>query len=125
MRLLAVAAASEATLAIALLVDPPLVFRLLLASDASGAALAMGRVAGVALLSLSVACWPERSASARGPALRAMLTYNTLATLYLASLGLGGEWVGPLLWPAVVLHAGFTVAFGVALRPEMRPEAVR
>jgi len=33
-----------------------------------------------------------------------MLTYNSLATLYLLCLGIGGEWVGPLLWPAVALH---------------------
>ena len=33
-----------------------------------------------------------------------MLTYNSLATLYLLGLGIGGEWVGPLLWPAVALH---------------------
>jgi hypothetical protein len=34
-----------------------------------------------------------------------MLTYNVLATLYLLYLGIRGEWVGILLWPAVVLHA--------------------
>ena len=38
-----------------------------------------------------------------------MLTYNSLATLYLLYLGIGREWVGPLLWPAVVLHAAVTV----------------
>ena len=27
-----------------------------------------------------------------------------LATLYLLRLGVGGEWVGPLLWPAVGVH---------------------
>jgi hypothetical protein len=37
-----------------------------------------------------------------------MLTYGALVTLYLAYLGLTGEWVGTLLWPAVVLHAILT-----------------
>ena len=31
-----------------------------------------------------------------------------LVTLYLAYLGIGGQWVGSLLWPAVALHAVLT-----------------
>ena len=38
-----------------------------------------------------------------------MLTYSALVTLYLLYLGIRGEWVGPLLWPAVVLHAVLTL----------------
>jgi len=45
-----------------------------------------------------------------------MLLYNALATAYLLHLGIGGEWVGRLLWPAVVLHALFTVWSFVAIR---------
>ena len=41
-----------------------------------------------------------------------MLTYSTLVTLYLSYLGVRGEWVGPLLWPAVVLHAVLTLLLG-------------
>ena len=41
-----------------------------------------------------------------------MLTYSVLATLYLAYLGIRGEWVGPLLWPAVALHAVLTLLLG-------------
>ena len=58
---------------------------------------------GVALLALGVGCWPDSTA------LCGMLTYGALATLYLAYLGVIGEWVGPLLWPAVVLHGILTV----------------
>ena len=65
MRLLALAAACEATLGVALLLHTPIVFRLLLGAEASGAGLVMGRVAGIALLGLSLACWPDRGASAR------------------------------------------------------------
>jgi hypothetical protein len=118
MRVLALAAACEGTLAVALLLAPTLVLRLLLGTDAPGAALAVGRVAGIALLGLSLACWPERGASGHRPALRAMLAYNALATLYLLSLGLRGAWVGPLLWPAVVFHAVLTAGCLVALRHE-------
>ncbi len=116
MRVLAFAAACEATLGVALLLDPPIVFRLLLAAEASGAGLVVGRVAGIALLALSLACWPGRGASVRRPALRAMLTCNALATLYLVYLGIGGEWVGRLLWPAVVLHAVLTIGCVVTIR---------
>jgi hypothetical protein len=118
MKLLALAAAGEAALAVALLLDPRLVYQWLLGADASGAALVMGRVAGIALLGLALACWPERGTSGHRAALRAMATYNALATLYLLGLGLGGTWVGPLLWPAGILHAVVTAGCLVALRRE-------
>jgi hypothetical protein len=43
------------------------------------------------------------------PPLVGMLTYGALVTLYLSYLGVQGEWVGPLLWPAVALHAVLTL----------------
>ena len=43
-----------------------------------------------------------------------MLLYNVLVTLYLAWVGLGAEFVGVLLWPAVVVHAALTVLLGLA-----------
>jgi hydrogenase/urease accessory protein HupE len=116
MNVLRLAAAAEGALAVALLIDPQLVFGLLLSANVSGAAIVVGRFAGLAFLGLSLACWPERGASARRLALRAMLAYNALATLYLVSLGSAGEWVGPLLWPAAVIHAALTVGCIVVLR---------
>lgn len=109
MSVLRLAAASEAALAVALLIDPQLVFGLLLSANASGAAIVVARFAGLAFLGLSLACWPERGASVPRPALRAMLAYNALAALYLVSLGWAGDWVGPLLWPAAVIHAALAV----------------
>ena len=38
-----------------------------------------------------------------------MLTYSTLAMLYLIYIGVRGEAVGLLLWPAVVVHAVLVV----------------
>jgi hydrogenase/urease accessory protein HupE len=125
MRVLAFASACEAPLALALLLDPSLVFRWLLGAKASPGGPVMGRVAGIALLGLVVACWPGRRESAdRPPALRAMLIYNALATLYLLYLGIGGEWVGPLLWPAALLHALLTLWCLVALRPRRVSQAL-
>jgi hypothetical protein len=124
-RLLAVAAGGEAVTGLALAIDPPLVGRLLLGAEPFGAGLPMSRVAGIALLALGLACWPARDAiTRRPPALRAMSTYSVLAMLYLLSLGVRGEWVGRLLWPAVVLHAALTVwCFVVLLQPGERVHA--
>jgi hypothetical protein len=38
-----------------------------------------------------------------------MLSYSLLVTIYLAWLGMGSQWVGSLLWPAVVVHVILTV----------------
>jgi len=38
-----------------------------------------------------------------------MLSYSLLVKLYLVYLGIGGEWVGKLLWPTVVVHAVVTI----------------
>jgi len=57
-RLLAVAAAIEAATGLALLIDPPVVTQLLPGVEVSGAAIAVGRVAGPGLLALGLACWP-------------------------------------------------------------------
>ncbi len=105
-RLLAVTAIIEAATGLALLAVPTVVVRLLLGGEISAASIPLGRVAGLALLSLGIACWPRRKPSGNtAPALRAMLTYNSVVTLYLVCLGIHGEWVGPLLWPAVALHS--------------------
>ena len=98
---LAVAAASEAAMGLALLVYPPIVIRLLLGAEIAGVADVVGRFAGIALIGLGIACWPNGSARQ----LYGMLTYGTLAALYLAYVGLSGQGGGVLLSPAVVVHA--------------------
>ena len=104
-RLLTLTAIIEAATGLALMAVPSVVVRLLLGGEISGASLPLGRVAGFGLLSLGIACWPGRDPTGNtAPALRAMLTYNSLATLYFLFLGIGGEFVGPLLWLAVALH---------------------
>ena len=102
-RLLALAASAEAATGLALLVVPSLVGQLLLGAEGAGVAIPVARVLGIALIALGVACWPGRTA------LCGMLTYSAAVTLYLLYLGVRGKWVGPLLWPAVVLHAVLTL----------------
>ena len=75
----------------------------------SPTALAVGRIAGAALLALGIACWiargDEYSRAATG-LVTAMLLYNmTVATILAwAGIGLGLDGVG--LWPIAILHSG-------------------
>ena len=100
-KVLVLAALSEASTGLALLIVPSLVGQLLLGTGLTGVSIPVARVAGIALIALGIACLP-------GLALAGMLTYSALATVYLAYLGIGSEWVGPLLWPAVILHVVLT-----------------
>jgi hypothetical protein len=112
-KVLALAAVSEAATGVALLIVPWLVGLLLLGERLTGVAIPVARVTGIALISLGVACWPgSEAASNLSRALLAMLCYSLLATLYLAYLGISGEWVGILLWPAVEVHAILTFLLG-------------
>ena len=103
-RLLAFTAIIEAATGLALLAVPAVVVRLLLGGEISAAEHPARPRGRLGLLSLGMACWPRRKPSRTAPALRAMLTYNSLVTLYLFTSPSHGEWVGPLLWPAVALH---------------------
>ena len=109
-RLLVLAAVLEGVTGLALMIDPPVVARLLLGADVSGVGAAVGRVAGLAMLSLGLACWPFHGlASGHAPALLAMLTYNFLVACYLIYLGIGGQFAGVLLWPAAAIHGLLTI----------------
>ena len=101
-KVLALAAVAEAGTGLLLLAWPPIVVRLLFGAEISGAGVIMSRIAGIALIGLGVSCWPGNSAF---QSLNGMLTYSTLAMLYLMYIGVRGEVVGLLLWPAVVVHA--------------------
>jgi len=116
--LLGLAALGEAATGVVLLVYPPIVVRVLFGGDIAGAGLVMSRIAGIALMGLGVACWPG---SAADWPLRGMLTYSSLATLYLVVLGFRREWVGELLWPAVAVHAILTILLAWAWSKERKP----
>jgi hypothetical protein len=100
-RALVLAAVGETATGVALLVVPSLVGQLLLGAELTGIAVIVARVAGIALVSLSIACWP-------GTPLIGMLIYSAAVTLYLAYVGFAGGLSGILLWPAVVLHVILT-----------------
>jgi hypothetical protein len=118
---LALAAALEVIMGLVLIVHPPAPVRLLFGAELSGAGVALGRLAGIGLLSLGLACWPgPGTTGGLRSALRGMLTYNVLATAYLGYLGVAGEWVGPFLFPAVAIHAVMTLLLARAWREGRR-----
>ena len=121
MKVLRFAAVVEVGTGLALMIDPALVVSLLLGADLSGELMSLGRVAGVALLALGLACWAGgQPTGSDSPAFRAMLTYNVLIALYLTYLGTAGHQGGLLLWPAVVLHAVVTLLLIQVARNEQR-----
>ena len=97
-------AALEVATGVALIADPTFVVRVLLGAGLSAGGIAVGRVAGLGLLSLGLACWPSGD-GASAQATWALFTYNLLVALYLGYLRLGGGFLGYLLWPAFALHA--------------------
>lgn len=85
---LRLAAVGEAAIGVGLLIIPSLVSRLLLGVELTGVSVPVARVAGIALIGLVMSCWPGSTA------LVGMSTYSGLVTLYLAYLGICGEWSG-------------------------------
>lgn len=112
--LYAATAVIEAGAGLALLCLPSTGVDLLLGAPLEGpAALAVARVAGVALLTLGVAFWlargDSRSRAARG-LVAAMVLYNLGVVFILGAAGIRSLPVGVVLWPAaLVLHAAMTV----------------
>ena len=102
--LLVVTAIVEAGTGLALVMVPSVVTTILLGATLDPpVALVVARIAGVALLSLGVACWlasrEEPSRVARG-LIAAMLLYNVAVPAVLVLAGLYG--IG--LWPVVLAH---------------------
>ena len=120
-KLLIFAAVSEGATGLVLLVYPPILVRLLFGAEITGAGIVMSRLAGIGLVALGVACWPGNLAH-RG--LYGMLTFGTLAMLYLAYIGIIGAG-GILLWPAVAIHAALSVLLVRAWWKEQRLPAPR
>jgi hypothetical protein len=106
-RLLRASASVEAATGVALIVVPSLVARMLLGAELSGVGIIVARLAGISLFSLGLACWPTTESTRAASS--ALLAYNLLVGLYLLYLGIRGEWVGVLLWPAALLHAAIAL----------------
>jgi hypothetical protein len=115
----AATAAMEAGAGLALLIAPTLVITLLLAGLVTNTHVALGRLAGAALLSLGAACWWARS-DAGSVASRALVggmsVYNvTVIAIVLA--GSFGSLSRPILWVVILLHGAMAAWCVSLLRP--------
>ena len=102
----------EAATGISLLMLPNVLVKLLLGAEISGVAIPLGRVAGIALLALGVACWlagGDVRSRAAGGLVTAMLLYNFGVAVILGAAGMQLQPVGIALWPVVILHVTLTV----------------
>ena len=71
---------AEGATGVIVILAPGLVAQLLFGAEVAGAGVAYGRLLGMTLLALVIACWPRTDAVPR-PALHAVLAYNLLAGL--------------------------------------------
>ena len=96
----------EMATGIALIATPLIIVRLIFGVrfPDGGAVAGLGRLAGVALLCLGLACWPDSRGTESRSVRRALFLYNLLVALYLAYIGVATRLVGLLLWPACALH---------------------
>jgi hypothetical protein len=123
-QLLTVAAVIEWLAGLALILAPGATVALLLGADAESVGLMIGRVAGVALLALGIACWGARS-DAGGPArsgtLWAIAVYNGAAGALLVWFAASGQARGIVVWSTGGLHLLLAVGFAAAVWRTRKP----
>ena len=112
-RILAAACIAEALTGVALLMAPSFIASILLGAELDALTLVVGRIAGVALVALAIACWPNPQLASRG-AYAGMLLYNILVPLLLADAALDGAARSPWLWPTIILHGVMAMLLGGA-----------
>ncbi len=118
-RILAFAAIVEAGTGLVLMIHPAIALAWLVGPNPPPEGMPLGRVFGVALLALGVACWPARQRVESGSTtVLALLIYNVLVAPYLLYLGATGSWTGLLLWPAVGLHVLVALSLAWTWRAE-------
>jgi hypothetical protein len=104
-KILVFAAVAEIGTGLVLMFDPRIVVVLLVGTKAPVEEIPLGRLLGIALVALEMACWPNLQLAEKGSlAFPAMLFYNVVIALYLVYLFTVERLGGLLLWPSVALH---------------------
>lgn len=102
----------EAATGLALMLAPGMVLGLLIGANVDTAGgLVVARVAGIAMLSIAIACWTMRDDpgdSSRG-LLYALMFYNSAVALLLIHAAVSFHLSAIGLWPAVGVHAAMAV----------------
>ncbi len=88
--------------------------------------LVLGRIAGAALIALSIACWQARNSERGGAAgiIAGMLFYNESAACLLVYAGMQLDMHSQLLWPVIILHQALAVWCLVSLWVTMRQRLI-
>jgi hypothetical protein len=120
-RILVVAASAvlEIATGVALIADPAFVIHLLIGAQLSGGGVAVGRVCGIGLLALGLACLPSRNTESTRTT-TALFVYNLLSSVYFGYLGGGEHFTGPLLWPACFIHGLLALMLAVSVYKDLR-----
>jgi hypothetical protein len=108
--LLMLSSSLEVGTGLALITAPGLVAEVLLSTGLAPGGQAVGRVGGIALVSLAIACWPRGEGEHPQPIV-ALFLYNLLAAFYLGYLRIGGEFNSFFLFPASALHGILALLF--------------
>jgi hypothetical protein len=105
---LLVTAIAEGGTGLALVSLPSVVLWLLIGErQASPETLLVGRIAGLSLLAIGVACWAargDRGSPSRLGLVHGMLVYNVSVAALLGYAGMVSGIAGIALWPAVLFH---------------------
>ena len=109
--LLTITAIIEVFTGIVLLIIPPAAVSLLLGDSLTEQSrILLDRMCGIALISLSVACWmARRNPQSSATMIRALVLYNFGAAMLLLYAGAFGHFSGIGLWPTVLLHIALLV----------------
>lgn len=117
---MAISGVLECLTGLALLLSPGITTAFLVGAEPGAVGSMIGRVAGVALLSLGITCWSAKAdagGAARKGTLGAITLYNAGAGLLFVLFAATGQAGGPVVWAVGVLHLGFAAAFGLSRRP--------
>ncbi|HEX3457345.1 MAG TPA: hypothetical protein VHR97_05270 [Candidatus Baltobacteraceae bacterium] len=90
-------------------------FDLYFGSQPAASGILMTRVAGIALVSFGIACYPQGARQG----FVGMLAFSVLITVYLIAMGVSGS-AGILLWPGVAVHVLLSLSLIICARLEKR-----
>ena len=120
--LLTITALIEGVTGLALAIMPSFVVSILLGTLLTDiSAILIARLAGVALITIAIACWLSRSNTQSAVIVKAMLAYNVFSIVLLVYAVLVERIAGPGLWPTVLIHFGLLVWCLSSLRQSRMP----
>jgi len=118
-QLLTIAAAGESLTGLAFILAPEATTRFILGAKPNVAGVMLGRVVGVALMAIGIACWGARNdtgSATRSGTLKAITFYSAGVGLLLVLFAAIAKTGSIVLWSAGVLHLALAAAFAISFR---------